>query len=665
MRAVERKRKRASGAAGQFSLKSTVIDPEVLEGVAEWSPVVQCHILGWHGAALRRQSHDIGGGCMSRATEHVHHLATTIGPRPATTDAEAEAADYLESVFAERAMHAERQEFDCPRTDSWAYVVYYLLTIGAAVASGWELLIWPALAVSAVVAFLMWMDLDMRFGLCGWLPPKGPSQNVIARHVPRVRRGESPTRVVLVAHYDSAKTSVAFTPSMAKNHALFSALARWCTLLVPAFVLVRGLPFASEWGPWSWYATVAASAYLAVPLLMNVHREVAMPAVEGANDNASGVAVMLGVMERMVPAPDEPGTAPFRPVRRGPEAALEADVLPEGAELQYTPASVPTDDHDVTELPDDFEWAEPAPEISPSQSHLEFDTIEFEAVSATPSDRDVSTAGQEERTRTDGGSTDAPVTSAPETSHRKPQAEEGPVERRGFFRRRAKRRSAQDRGGLGGWLGLGKDFDAREAGEKIGSWDNLADEDEEDGFGFKGGRAGDDSLGDPDFAASEAARIRRRVTERVDRALADKEIWFVATGAKESGAWGMHALLGSYGAELEGAFIINLDNVGSGALHAITEEGRVRRYRSDRRLISASRRVAHDSDLPVRVRPYRESFTDATRALVRGYRAMSIMAFDINGRVPNWHWRTDTEDNIDPANLQTAERFVAEVVRSL
>ncbi len=602
---------------------------------------------------------------MSQPAEHVRHLSTTIGPRPATTDTEAQAADYLESVFADRGMEVERQEFDCPRTDSWAQVAYHLLTIGAAVASGWTFLQWPAFALSAAVAFLLLMDLDMRFGLTGWLPPKGPSQNVIARHMPKVRRGETPTRVVIVAHYDSAKESLAFAPSMVKNHAILSGLARWCTLIVAVLIFVRSLPFFPEWEPWAWYATIAVSAYLAVPLLICVHREVAMRVVEGANSNASGVAVMLTVMERIVPAPDETGTISFRPVRRDAEAAREAEAVPEDVELQYTSAGEPAAEHDPTVLPDDFEWAESTPEVSPSQGLLEFDTIEFDAVEGSPRSGTTPSAEPDDGTwaeDVEAGKPGAPATGA---ARRKPRAEDAPAERRGLFGRRLKQRRSQDQEGLGGWLGLGKDFDAREAGERIGSWENLSEDDDENGIGFKGGRAGNDPLGDPDFAASEASRIRRHVTEMVDRALADKEIWFVALGAKEPGAWGMHALLGSYGSDLKGALFINIESVGSGALNIVTEEGVVRRYRADRRLVSASRRVSNENDMPIRARPYRESSTDATRALIRGYRAMSIMAFDINGRVPNRSWRTDTEENVDSANLDLAERFVTGIVRSL
>lgn len=581
---------------------------------------------------------------MSLATEHVHQLATVIGPRPATTDAEAEAAEYIQSVLGSRGLDVEVQEFDCPRTYSWAYVLYHLLTIGAAVASGWTFLRWPAFAVAAAVAFLMWMDLDTRFGLSGWLPPKGPSQNVIARHVPKIRRGERAQRVILVAHYDSAKASLAFAPPMVKNFATTFALMKWLTLAVPLVILLGALPLAAGWAPYTWYLTMAVSAYLAVPLAINVHREIAYGAVDGANDNASGVAVMLGVAEALSPAADDEHTMSFHRVVRGPEAARQAGLVSEDSELRYSPAAVPDD---VTVLPDDFQWAEAPPSPSSAQERLEFETIEFESVGSQASAAESGAASGE---RFEGYD----------------EVESSDTRRRrggGLLGRFGKKRREESEA-VGGWLGVDEDFDVRDAGRKIGSWENFGDEDD-DGFGLKGGSAGGDPFGDPEFAAAEASRIRRRVTESVDRALADKEIWFVATGAEEAGTWGMREFLSAYGPDLKGALIINLDNLGTGVLHMVTEEGMARRYRSDRRLVSAGKRVARENDMHVRARPYVGLSTDATPALARGFRAMSVMAFDAEGRLPNWHWRTDVEENVNPENLELAERFVTEVIREL
>ena len=62
---------------------------------------------------------------------------------------------------------------------------------------------------------------------------------------------------------------------------------------------------------------------------------------------------MLGVLGQLVPqAEDVAGrTAGFPVVRRTPEAAEEAEVVPEGALLTYSPAGGASE-----EIPEDFAW---------------------------------------------------------------------------------------------------------------------------------------------------------------------------------------------------------------------------------------------------------------------------------------------------------------------
>jgi hypothetical protein len=221
-----------------------------------------------------------------------------------------------------------------------------------------------------------------------------------------------------------------------------------------------------------------------------------------------------------------------------------------------------------------------------------------------------------------------------------------------------------ERRGVRDWLGIGDEFEAPKTGKEIGSWDNFEDDDTE-GTGRKGGTATIEGLDEPGFAASEAARIRRKVTMNVDRELIEKEVWFVATGAEEVGTVGMKAFLAKHGPDLRDAVIINLDNIGSGGLHYVTREGMAKRYDADRRLVGTTRRAVREADLPVKGREYRGLSTDATPALARGFRAMSVMAFDINGRLPNWHWATDTVDGVDEANLETAVELVAAIIKEL
>ncbi len=610
---------------------------------------------------------------MSSEMTHVVELAENIGPRPASSDAEAAAADYIQGVFEARGLEVERQEFDTPRTYAWAYVLYHLLTIGAAVLSRW--FPWPALVLAAATAILMRLDLDTRWGLVN-LMPKGPSQNVIARYVPRVGRNERAHRVIVVAHYDSARSSLAFSPGMVRNFSTTFGLMKGLTYAVPVLVAISLLPWLKAFrATWSWYVILAASAYLLVPLLINVHRELFMKHTDGANDNASGVAAMLGVMERVTPEPDAGATTAFNRVRRTEKEAREAEVVPDDAWLSYAPTGTPRQSDLWVGGDDDIDWTEP-PSAGRGQTTMEMAAPVAEPVSTAFAAVDLEPAG----TTGDLFGTDdlfgdtapvAPVT-APESAPAPAAGSAADEERRGLFGRPKRAGAPEQKGerhGVRDWLGVGHDFDARKEGATIGSWDHFTkpeeEEDPEAGIGWKGGAAAASDIDDPGFAASEAARIRRKVTTGTDRDLSEKEVWFVATGAEEVGTVGMKVFLKEHGVDCRDAFIINIDNVGAGSVHYVDSEGMAKRYRSDRRLVGASRRAITESGLPVRGRDYRGLSTDATPALARGYRAMSVMAFDINGRLPNWHWSTDTVYNVEEKNLETAAEFVCAVIKEL
>lgn len=634
---------------------------------------------------------------MGNLMSYVEYLSETIGPRPATTDAEERAARYIGDVFESRGLEVETQAFESPRTYGWAFALYHALTIVAAVASHWSG--WAGLLLAVAVAVVFRLDLDTHWGLAG-LMPKGPSQNVIARHVPRIGRNERVAKVVVVAHYDSARSSLAFSPGMVKNFAVTFGLMKACTYAVPVLVAVRmvaGLfPAASVIEPWAWYVTLVPAAYLLVPLLINVHRELFMHFTPGANDNASGVAAMLGVFERLVPEPEATATA-TREARRArveDSGPIEPEGMPEGGLLSYSPVQAPGARLDTwADDEDDISWdtgvvtgqtslgldpgrahATPAPRSETAARVAPEDDAAslrlFGAAAWKPPARDSAPdRGHGSQSMPDlFGDLDeetAPFDALGEASAQpavegvQPSAAEPP--RRGLF---GTRPVGADRHGVRDWLGVGSDFDARTKGKDIGSWEHFDDE-ESDDTGFKGGAASIDDESDPGYAASAAARIRRKVTTNVDRELLEKEVWFVATGSEEVGTVGMKAFLATHGHELADAVIINLDNVGTGAVSYVTREGMAKRYDADRRLIGATRRAVREADLAVKGREYRGLSTDATPALARGFRAMSVMAFDVNGRLPNWHWSSDTADAVSEDNLRVVVDLVTAIIKEL
>ena len=498
-------------------------------------------------------------------------------------------------------------------------------------------------------------------------------------------------KVVIVAHYDTARSSLAFSPGMVRQFPLTFGLMKWCTFAVPVLLLLIAapLPLSTVIHTYVWYVSLVAAAYLVIPLLINVHREIAMPFVSGAGDNASGVAAMLGVLHNLVPAPAASryvtSNFPAATTRRSPEAAFEAGVVPQGSLLSYSPAG---GRDPALELPGDFAWAEPdgqpARQPQRGQSRLpEFETIEFSAVDARSSGREAPSSRQPATFEDwiddeDSGFGSAPsLPTAAEARFGAAEFEEKP--KRGLLGGLGigKRRKSEEDAHAAEWLGVDGEFDARKAGQEIGSWDNFEpserkraapkphqdDDDSAGGLGWKGGWAGDDPIEDDEFAATEAARIRRRVTEMVDRELVEKEVWFVATGAEEVGTAGMEAFLGAYGDELRDALIINLDNVGSGQLSWVTVEGMARRYHANARLIGLAKRVSREHEILVKPRAYTGLSTDATAALARGFKAMTLMAFDSAGLPVNWHWKTDTSDQIEPEVVERTTDLVTNMIR--
>ena len=149
----------------------------------------------------------------------------------------------------------------------------------------------------------------------------------------------------------------------------------------------------------------------------------------------------------------------------------------------------------------------------------------------------------------------------------------------------------------------------------------------------------------------------------VDRELVEKEVWFVATGAEEVGTFGMQAFLSAYGDDLRDALIINIDNVGAGQLSWVTAEGMARRYRANQRLIGLAKRVSREHEILVKPRVYKGLSTDASPALARGFKALTLMGFNPSGVPVNWHWKSDTSENIEPEVVERVVDLVTNMIR--
>ncbi len=148
----------------------------------------------------------------------------------------------------------------------------------------------------------------------------------------------------------------------------------------------------------------------------------------------------------------------------------------------------------------------------------------------------------------------------------------------------------------------------------------------------------------------------------------DTDVWIVATGCEEAGTVGMMRFMQRHGKDLpkDSTVFVNIDNVGAGYVTYTTAEGILIPLSTDRDLTATadSFSQAHP-ECSIHGRGYHSLTTDAIIPLSQGRRAISIMAFDVRGHLPNWHWHTDTMDHIDPRTISIAHDLTEAMVRSI
>ncbi len=243
---------------------------------------------------------------MSREMDHISVLAGEIGFRVATTEGEHRAANYIEQEMHSYGLQEIRQEpFPCA-TESMSGIFPYLYTV---LSSSLIAPLVPLLGFTGLLAAPATMMSEFRTnkGPVTWLTRKGTSHNVIGI-LPA--RGEVKTKIVLLTHYDSVRVRNFMKPNEGKSPqrfimpllglsyltALGSSVLGFVSRRRKNKTLTRTTQGISA-------ATGAAMLTLATPLLMG--QMIRGIDGEGANDNASGVAVLLSLAEQMAQTPLE------------------------------------------------------------------------------------------------------------------------------------------------------------------------------------------------------------------------------------------------------------------------------------------------------------------------------------------------------------------------
>jgi len=253
-----------------------------------------------------------------RALSHIRHLSVEIGGRGSCTTGERRAAEYaaaqLERIGAARVRLEDFQgAASTYRPYAAAFTAALLGTAAAWMVGG----VWgfgAAALLSALGAWGMLAETDLASNWARLVLPGARSCSAVGVMLPRGgprggpqggSSGDVKHKVVLCAHIDTHRTPI-FYSSRVWNR-LFSPLigGAWLSMALSALVYAWGTaiarsPAAAE--GWVRWAGLAAAALPLFALLLCLHADTT-PYSPGANDNASGVGVLLSIARRLADQP--------------------------------------------------------------------------------------------------------------------------------------------------------------------------------------------------------------------------------------------------------------------------------------------------------------------------------------------------------------------------
>lgn len=225
-------------------------------------------------------------------------LAGRLAHRGSNTENERVAAEFLRDRFREYTPDIELDEFYSPDTPWYLFASYYMEFTVVAILAVW----WPRIALCyGSVVFLAYLAEHAGYRLMGRFVPQYETQNVVARFLaPR------PSRLfVVMAHYDSGKAGPL---SLYGGETLLrglQVLATVCMLLVILTCAIQAVEFSDDYAAYNMAVRWSAVFALITIAAAVAYNELQGDYVRGANDNASGAAVLLHLAEQFASKPIE------------------------------------------------------------------------------------------------------------------------------------------------------------------------------------------------------------------------------------------------------------------------------------------------------------------------------------------------------------------------
>lgn len=281
---------------------------------------------------------------MAEMMDDIAHLSQEIGPRPAGTEEEQQAALYIADELQKSAgFSTVVEDVSCASNGNTIRLICFTLAfVCTLLALIFPLLSIPCIIIGLLVAVLFVCEALGKPFLSRFLR-NGVSQNVVAKYNPiSITSTNKRRKLILVTHYDSARVATEYQGITGRYLPIIRLVSAITLIVAPIVLLIKAVFFTSDAG-------VAGIIFMVLQIICLVIMALPLISIiktrfssynDAANNDAAGVAVLLDVARRvgngLVSADDMEARARENAVEvHGEEAAREAGVIPDGVEVTY------------------------------------------------------------------------------------------------------------------------------------------------------------------------------------------------------------------------------------------------------------------------------------------------------------------------------------------
>ncbi len=214
--------------------------------------------------------------------------------RGSTTENERQAAEHIRDEMAALGLEARLEHFVSHTSFSWVYIIIYGGFLAAGLI-GWKHPFWGVMLCALMLAFF-YGECTSKWKAAASILPKRPSQNVLGI----LKNGSARKKLIFVAHYDSSRSGLNFHPALVGSFRSSFVMSVVMKIILTQALIIRCF---GGGGSLLHVLLVVSTAYMLLPIVLLLHRELFGRYVQGAADNASGVATMLEVAEKLARKP--------------------------------------------------------------------------------------------------------------------------------------------------------------------------------------------------------------------------------------------------------------------------------------------------------------------------------------------------------------------------